>query len=281
MLEEREYTMPRSDGKLVKNIPAIERLIPHIMNRRYDATNYAKIEFETENLQKFLRNLRVQGHNVGIMDAVICAYVQLLHKRPELNRFIANKKIYDRKYIAVAFNMIRYPEDGQVEETVIKIYVKPEDGLLEISQKIRQAIKENEKPQSKNAIDTLMDKLVMLPFLPGSLVWLIKWADRRGILPKKIIELSPFHSSLYLSNLASIQMDAVYHHLYDFGTTSVFCTIGKPKRSYHPDGSKKQTMALGFSMDERICIGAIWVKSLFEFRRMLEQPENLLSQKED
>ena len=268
--------MPRSDGKLVKNIPAIERLIPHIMSRRYDATNFAKIEFDMQNLQTFLRRLRVEGHNVGVMDAVICAYVKLLGKQPELNRFIANKKIYDRNDISVAFNMIRYGENDKIEETVIKVYFEPTDDLLTVSQKIRTAIKENEKPETKNGIDRLMDKLVMLPCLPGFLVGLIKWADRRGILPKSIIKLSPFHSSLYLSNLASIQMDAVYHHLYDFGTTSVFVTIGKPERKKSEDGVKRRTVTFGISIDERICIGAVWVKALFELRRMLEQPESLL-----
>ena len=268
--------MGRSDGKLVKNMPAIERLIPHIMSRRYDATNYAKVELDIEKLQKFLRGLRVEGHSIGIMDAVIYAYVKLLRNRPEINRFIANKKVYDRNYIAVAFNMIKYHEDGKVEETVIKIYIEPEDDLISISKKIRASIKENETPQSKNAIDRLMDKLVMLPFLPGTLVAIIKWMDRRGILPKKIIHLSPFHSSLYLSNLGSIQMDYVYHHLYDFGTTSMFCTIGKPVRTKEPDGSKKQMISFGISIDERICIGAVWTKALFEFRRYLENPTSLL-----
>ena len=268
--------MGRSDGKLVKNMPAIERLIPHIMSRRYDATNFAKVELDIEKLQKFLRGLRVEGHSVGIMDAVIYAYVKLLRNRPELNRFIANKKVYDRNDIAVSFNMVKYHEDGKVEETVIKIYIDPEDDLISISKKIRKAIKENETPQSKNAIDRLMDKLVMLPFLPGTLVAIIKWMDRRGILPKKIIHLSPFHSSLYLSNLGSIQMDYVYHHLYDFGTTSMFCTIGKPVRSKAEDGSKKQMISFGISIDERICIGAVWAKALFEFRRYLENPETLL-----
>ena len=268
--------MGRSDGKLVKNMPAIERLIPHIMSRRYDATNFAKVELDIEKLQKFLRGLRVEGHSVGIMDAVIYAYVKLLRNRPEINRFIANKKVYDRNDIAIAFNMVKYHEDGKVEETVIKIYIEPEDDLISISKKIRKTIKENETPQSKNAIDRLMDKLVMLPFLPGTLVAIIKWMDRRGILPKKIIHLSPFHSSLYLSNLGSIQMDYVYHHLYDFGTTSMFCTIGKPVRTKMPDGSKKQMISFGISIDERICIGAVWAKALFEFRRTLENPASLL-----
>ena len=82
--------MGRSDGTRLKDIPAFDRLIPHIMDRRYDATNFAKVEFDMAKLNAFLRNLRAEGHKVGIMDAVIAAYVRLLQKTPELNRFIVN-----------------------------------------------------------------------------------------------------------------------------------------------------------------------------------------------
>ncbi|MCL2828044.1 MAG: hypothetical protein FWD99_04825 [Oscillospiraceae bacterium] len=270
--------MGRSDGKLVKNIPAFDKIIPHIMNRRYDATNFAKVDFDMTNLQEFLRGLRAKGHNVGVMDAIITGHALMIKKMPELNRFVINKKIYQRNHVCVSFVTLKRREDEEVEETVVKVYIEPEDDLFSISKKIRELIRENEKPQAKNNMDNFIDRLMSLPLLPGFLVGLIKWADRRGILPKSIIKLSPFHTSLFISNLASIQMNYIYHHLYEFGTTSLFIALGMPSRETGVDGRAKRVMPFGVAMDERICKGATWTKALFEYKRLLENPERLLGE---
>ena len=268
--------MGRSDGEPVKGIPALDRLIPHIMNRRYDATNFSKVEFDMTNLHKFLRGLRNEGHKVGIMDAVIAAFALLIQKMPELNRFIANKKIYQRNHVCMSFVMLKRTHGDEVIETAVKVYIDPDDDLLSISQKIREIIKENEQPQTKNALDNFIERLMSVPLIPGFLVGLIKWMDNRGILPKSIIKLSPFHTSMFISNLASIQMNYVYHHLYEFGTTSLFITLGMPRRVSGRGDNVKRVMTLGISLDERIGTGATWAKALFEFKKMLENPQLLL-----
>ena len=272
--------MGRSDGKLVKNIPAFDKLIPHIMNRRCDATNFVKVEFDMTNLHKFLRALREEGHRVGIMDAVITAFALLIQKTSELNRFVANKKIYQRNHICISFVILKRALDDQLLETAVKVFIEPSDNLLSISQKIRDIIKENEEPQSKSALDSFVNRLVSAPLLPGFLVWMIKWMDRRGILPKHIIKLSPFHTSMFISNLASIQMNYVYHHLYEFGTTSVFITLGMPRRATGVGGKVKRVMTLGISLDERIGTGVVWAKALFDFKKSLENPQLLLGKPE-
>jgi len=127
-------------------------------------------------------------------------------------------------------------------------------------------------------MDRFVDRVMSAPFLPGFLVGLIRFLDRRGVLPKSIIHLSPFHTSMFISNLASIQMNYVYHHLFEFGTTGLFITLGMPKRVSQGEGKTKRIMTLGISIDERICKGAIWAKALFEFKRLIEKPERLLGE---
>jgi len=249
-----------------------------MMNRRYDATNFVKVEFDMAKLHELLRGLRIEGYQVGVMDAVITAFALLLQRTPELNRFIANKKIYQRNHICVSFALIKRDTDGEVTETAVKVYIEPEDNLLTISRKMRDVIKENEKPQAKNAMDRFVDGLMAAPLLPSISVGLIKLLDKWGMLPKSIIKLSPFHTSMFISNLASIQMNYVYHHLYEFGTTSLFVTLGMPKRISQQDEKPKRMLSLGISIDERICIGATWAKAFYEFKRIMEHPERLLGE---
>ena len=269
--------MGRADGKLVKDIPAFDKLIPHIMDKRYDATNFLKIEFDMSNMHAFLRNMRAQGHKVGVMDAVITAYALLVQKTPTLNRFIANKRIYQRNHLCVSFALIKRTDDGELIETAVKVYIEPGDDLLSISKKIRDIIKENEQPQSQNAMDRFIDCLMSTRLFPGFLVGLIKRLDKHGMLPKNIIKLSPFHTTFFISNLGSIQLDYVYHHLYEFGTTSVFMTLGMPRRLAVPGGKAKRIMTLGIALDERISTGAALAKALFDFKKALETPEMLLN----
>ena len=273
--------MGRSDGKRVRGIPALDRLIPHIMNRRYDATNFVKVEFDMARLHELLRRLRVEGHQVGVMEAVITAFALLLQRTPELNRFIANKKIYQRNHVCVSFAVIKRGVDGEVTETVVKVYIEPGDNLLTISKKMRDIIKENEKPQTKNAMDRFIDRLVGVPLLPSVSVGVLKLLDKWGLLPKSIIKLSPFHTSMFISNLASIQMNYVYHHLYEFGTTSLFITLGMPKRISQKGGKLKRILTLGISIDERICTGATWARAFYEFKRIMEHPERLLGEQKE
>ena len=268
--------MGRSDGKLVKDIPALDKLIPHIMDKRYDATNYLKIEFDMGNLHTFLRSMRAEGHQVGIMDAVITAYALLVQKTPVLNRFIANKRIYQRNHLCVSFALIKRADDGEFIETAVKVYIEPGDDLLSISKKIRDVIKENEQPQSQNAMDRFINCLMSTRLFPGFLIGLIKRLDKHGMLPKNIIKISPFHTTFFISNLGSIQLNYVYHHLYDFGTTSVFMTLGMPRRLLVPGGKARRIMTLGISLDERISTGAALAKALFDFKKALENPQMLI-----
>ena len=56
--------------------------------------------------------------------------------------------------------------------------------------------------------------------------------DKHGMLSRKIIDASPFHTSVFLTNVGSLGIDSIYHHIYNFGTTSMFFSMGKKKKSY-------------------------------------------------
>jgi len=263
----------RSDGTRIKEIPAFDKLIPYIMNRRYDATNFTRITLDITHLRGFLDKLREMGHKVGIMDSVICALTMVMESTPEINRFVANKKLYQRNHRCVSFAVIKRV-DERIAETAVKVYAEDGDDLIRLSEKIRALIKENKVPTNKSKMDRFVDGIMNIPMLPSVSIRMIKLLDRFGLLPKSIIALSPFHTSMFISNLASIKMDYLYHHLYDFGTTSFFVTLGKPEKHDHEDGYNKLT--LGISIDDRVCFGALWAKAMLEFQQLIENPERMV-----
>ena len=100
--------------------------------------------------------------------------------------------------------------------------------------------------------------------------------DQIGLLPRKIIDLSPFHTSVFVTNLASINTRCIYHHCYEFGTTGVFVCMGKPvKDPDSPAESRKKMLPLGVVMDERIATGIEYSRFFAAFQRYLKHPEML------
>ena len=102
-------------------------------------------------------------------------------------------------------------------------------------------------------------------------------ADDYGFpsIGKKVIDLSPFHTSLFITNLASINTPTIHHHCYEFGTTSVFICMGRPARKGNGDNGKY--MPISVVMDERIATGVEYSRFFAAFLRYLRNPAVLES----
>jgi hypothetical protein len=104
---------------------------------------------------------------------------------------------------------------------------------------------------------------------------ILKGMDKYNLLPKAIVDLSPFHTSLFFTYLKSIKLDYIYHHLYDFGTTSIFVALGKTKRMPAVENDAvviKTCCEIGYTLDERICDGLYFSNSMKLFEKYLDNP---------
>lgn len=268
--------MKRPDGKRVKGLSYFDLMIPHIMNKRLDASNYAKQEIDVTRLLDYLRELKSQGHNIGLMESILTAFSHTVKKYPELNRFVVNKRIYLRNHHCVSFIVIRQSKGMDIKETAVKVFFTPGDTLFKISEQMRETIEQNRPKDSENAADKLVNKIMAFSLIPGAAVSIIKLMDRHGLLPRKIIDVSPFHTTLFVTNMASLNMDYIYHHLYEFGTTTMFVSIGRPRKVFDNSGAARRVMTLGFTLDERICPGAAYAKCFIDLKKILEHPEKYL-----
>lgn len=269
----------RPDGKVEKNIDPIVRITPHIMPRRYDAQVFVKRTVNYDIIKEFLKKKREEGIRLTHMDVIIAAYIKLLKNRPELNRFVVNRKIYQRNEITVSLAILKDKVDDQINETTIKVKFSPDDNIFDVSRKMNEEIAKNRNAEEKNFTDILARFFLAIPLIPGVLIGFIKLLDKVGLLPKFILDALPFHTSLFITNMASIRMGYVYHHLYDFGTTSIFISIGQKETKLDIDKDnnivKKSELPLGIVIDERICSGAIYSLGFNEFDRILKNPECL------
>ena len=269
----------RKDGRKLKTIAPEFKLMPSLMKERSDAHVYFKQDIKLDGINEYIDKKKDEGIKFTTMEVIVAAIVRIIATRPQLNRFVCGGRTYARNHICISLTIKKGMSD-EAEETTVKFYFKGTETIYEIREQIEREITANKATEEKNnGTDKTARILSSVPTpIIKFLVGCIKWADLRGYLPKWLIKVSPFHTSCYVTNVGSLGIDSIYHHLYNFGTTSMFFAIGKKKKSYiYEDDEIKaeRAVSIGFVGDERICDGYYYAQSFRLLNRILAHPEVL------
>lgn len=266
----------RADGKRIKNADPMYTVAAYIMNKRVDSMNMITIDIPVEPIKEYISEKRKQGINISHMAVVLAAYLRTVKEFPELNRFVVNKKIYQRNEIAVGMVVLKA---GQVDHgTMSKMYFDENNTIFEVNDIINKYVEENRETPDNNSTEKLIKVLLSLPGILPVGVAVFKWLDKHGLLPKSIIDASPFHMSMGITNLASIRTNHIYHHCYEFGTTSLFMAMGNTREVPKRKGDEivfEKCMPIGVTMDERIASGSYFAIAFRKMRAYLRNPELL------
>lgn len=258
-----------------KTWPPIVAAVPYIMPKRYDAWNSITEYIDEEAIKPYIREKRRSGVRINHMAVIIAAYYKAIQTNPKLNYFVVNSHIYRRNHFSVSFVILKKLADGSPDETTLKIYLEPGDTVFTIQQKITDAIEANRHTEQKNSTDKFARMMFSVP----------RAAQIRGVagVPSGQARAAapqdhrpePVPHQPVLTNLASIKTSHIYHHCYEFGTTSVFVCMGKPVPNYMSGDLSKKMMPLGIVMDERIATGYEYASFYNDFRKHIRRPELL------
>ena len=268
----------RADGKRIKSDADPMYLVAaHFMSKRVDSMNMITIDIPVEPMNKYLNERRREGKRYGHMTLFITAFLHTLAEYPALNRFVINKKIYARNEIAVGMVVLK---EGRMDQhgTMDKMYFKADYTIDEVDKIIKEYVDKNRKTEDENGTDRVVRKLLSVPGLVRVGVNLFKFLDKHSLLPKKLIDISPFHATAVFTNLASIRTGQIYHHIYEFGTTSLSLALGSPREvPVRKNGEIDfvRCMPIGLVMDERIASGSYFALAFRKFKNLLENPERL------
>ena len=265
--------MNRPDGTRVKNATAVVQALPYIMPKRYDAQNWANDYVDDDILRAYIREKKKEDKVVTRMSLLIAAYYKAVLENPNVNRFVVNRKIYQRNHFCISFVILKTRADGTPDETSLKVFLQPEDTVFTISERIKKMIDDNLNEEYNNSTDKFVNVAFSIPGLARLIFGLAYFLDQIGLLPRAIIDLSPFHTSLFITNLASINTTCIHHHCYEFGTTSVFICMGRPEDKLGDVKGKR--LPLGVVMDERIATGIEYSRFFAAFQRYLRHPHVL------
>ena len=270
--------MNRADGIRLKHTDVMYRIAAHIMAKRSDSQNAITINIPLNPIKAYMQEKRKEGRPVSHLSILMAGFVRLMAEYPALNRFIVNKNPYARKEIAFGMVVLgaHAGENTANGGTMSKVFFEPGDDIFTVEQKIESYISKNRT--GDNSTEALMQKLTAIPGVLRIAVDLIKWADKHNLLPKSIIDASPFHCSLVFTNLASIRTNHIYHHCYDFGTTSMVLAAGNPREIPYERNGKvvlEKCLPIGMVMDERICSGHYFADAFRRYKEFMRDPHLL------
>lgn len=278
----------RPDGRRLRTVEPIQLITGAIMKKRYDSMNMFEDYFECEAWDKYIKEKEAQGIKLGYMHIFIAGIVRMIALKPRLNRFVMNGRIYTRPKIWVSFTI--HPElHIDCPDTTIKLCFEGTESILEIAETINEAIrKETVLRKEENDTDKMIRFFTAIPSgVLRVIASVLMWMDRHDMLPKAIIDFSPFHTSFYITNLKSLGINHVFHHTCEFGTNGLFFAMGKEKNV--PVAEKGEVVIrkhMGFSLvcDERFCDGLYFAIALRELRKLMRDPaalETPLEKKEE
>lgn len=276
------YWGDRPDGRRVRTLDPISVVASYIMPDRNGASNMFKGKLEISNLERYIREKKVSGSDgFSITVPLLAAYVRTVAKYPGLNRFLSGQKIYSRDEDIQFCMVIKKDMKTDGSETIIKLHLTPADTAMDVYEKFNAAVAEVHK---SDELDSTFDGVAkIVGAIPGVLlkfaIWLLKTIDYFGLLPKFLLEVSPFHGSIFFTSMGSLGIPSIYHHLYDFGNLPAFCAFGRKSRVKELDDAgtpiDRKYIDYAFTLDERTVDGFYYATAFKYFERLLRHPEVL------
>ena len=278
----------RNDATYVADLAPFKRIFPYAMPRRCDSVVYHQFTVEMTNAVRFIKDLNKRepgDHTYRVFELFLAALLRTMVMRPNLNRFLMDYRCWQRNELSLNFVVKEDYTDDAPEHSAI-IYFEPEMTFVEIASVINKTIESSRKGDSDNKTDRAINLFLKLPsWLLRLVVGIIGHIDKKGFAPKALRDADGLHASAFIANLGSINlMGSPHHHLYEWGTTSLFLTMGalRRKRILDERGERSyiDTMEIGVTVDERIADGFYFTKSMALLQTYLDNPEKLMERPE-
>lgn len=279
-MSEKKRFGDRRDGKLVRDQDGMHLIMPMLYPNRCDNEAFISERIDLSNADKYIaaRNAENPKFKFTVFHLVVAAVLKTIILRPKLNRFIANKNTYERNNFSASF-VIKKQFNDVSSEGMAFVYVGKDSTIDTMREDLYRQITHVRSGGSDSTNDA-MDLLNKLPrFIVKFFILLMRWCDRHGIVPPSLIASDPYYASVILSNLGSIKLRSGYHHLTNWGTTSIFVVVGEMKQRLFrdKDGNEeyRNSLDLGLTIDERLADGYYYSKSVKILKYLLEHPETL------
>ena len=278
--KEKRHFGDRPDGKLIKNLDPMHVITPVLYPNRCDNEAYFSIRVDMDPIRKYLEKINKDEKEFPYtaFHIIVTAMIKTLTLRPKLNRYVANKLMYQRNEVSVSFVVKKLFADDGAEALAI-IHAQDDDTIQSIHKKLFDQISSGRSDK----LDTSSNSMDIVSHMPRRLMRAFCefccFLDKIGKCPKVLIGSDPYYTSMVLSNLGSLKLDAGYHHLTNWGTCSLMGIVGQFKEvpQIKEDGSVefKECIDIGITLDERLSDGYYCAKTVRLIKKILADPSVL------
>ena len=268
----------RKEGRLLRSLPAFNKFIPYIMPQRNDRYVHYEEAMEISAVERRLRAMRVEGYKgMGLLHFFIACHIRAISMLPGINRFVVGRRIYARNNIEIVMTVKR-ELSIDATETTIKVVFEPTDTIFDVYRKLNEKIEEIKTSDDNNGTEDFAETAAHLPrFVLRAAIGLLRIMDYFGWIPQSLLDVSPFHGSMIITDLGSLRIGPVYHHIYNFGTLPVFIAFGAKYHKYelnrHGQMEDHKYIDTKLVLDEGIVDGHYYAQLLQAFRYMFQHPE--------
>jgi hypothetical protein len=269
----------RSDGVLLRKLPGFRKIFPFIMRTRTESVIYHSQRLKIGHTLAWLDRANADREKrITLFHVVLAAGVRTLALRPDANRFVVGRRIYQRRSIDLSF-VVKRELSEQASETNVKISFDPRSTIADVVARVAPAVQAT-KRSSTSSDEKMSDFVTKLPRTAVRLVfWAVRTLDYFGWLPASFIKGDALYTSVYLANLGSIGLDAVFHHMFEWGNAPFFVVVGKRKKepvvNDHGELEVQEVVDMKFSLDERITDGVYYATTIALLTDLVENPEKL------
>lgn len=274
----------RRDAFLVPETDPMHAMMPYILPNRADNEAVMNEKLDLTAVEEYIakKNADNPEYKYTFFHIMCAAIAKTIYLRPKMNRYYLGYRMYERKDISLSFTVKRRFEDDS-DEVLALIKINKESDEAPISQIYESVKKIVFSARKENKNDGATDAMAILTKLPRPILKFVMntlgFLDYYDKYPKSLMDVDPYYSTVFISNLGSIKMHASYHHLANWGTNSLFVVIGEKKLCpvFNPDGTyeMKNMLPLGMTIDERIADGYYFAKTIKILRKLIENPELL------
>lgn len=252
--------------------------MPYLMRTRNESVVFQECIYRVAAARTWLAAYNhSHAAHATMFEMLLYACGQALLARPALNRFVSGGRIYQRRGVQVSFLVKREMSDDGAATTV-KIDMLPEEPFAAFVERVSRIIADSRERDREVDRETAL--VVRLPgTVLRALVALARLLDSWNLYPRFMTRNDPMYASLFLANLGSAGISDAYHHLYEYGTVSLFGAMSAVRPTPFVDGDRVvvgEGLSVRWTFDERIHDAFYAARSLTIVQRVMEDPMHCL-----
>jgi pyruvate/2-oxoglutarate dehydrogenase complex dihydrolipoamide acyltransferase (E2) component len=265
----------RHDGDLVRDEGPVRLIMPYLMRGRNESAVYQQSIYRVTAARAWLRAYnRAHRHQPATLFHLVaygCAVA--LHEKPRLNRFVAGHRIWQRRGVSISF-VAKTEMTESAPDTTVKLEAPRGESFPDFSRQLVERVE-----GARGGGRKVDQEAALIMRLPGPVVRLLvdlaRWLDHWHLFPRFMTEEDPMYASLFLANLGSVGVSHAWHHLFEYGTCSIFGAVSAVHR--HPFADRDgvvsaEALDVRWTFDERIDDAFSAARALAIVQQVVEDP---------